>query len=477
MNKALLVFVCVFLLTQVATAENFRPIVFVHGLAGSGAQFESQALRFTSNGYPENYIKVFEYDTIVWALVVETDLLMSGLGSELGINLTQLIDPKTLNEILKKPREKVIGEVFCRLDELINKTLAETGKEKVDLVGHSMGTSLLMRYVNSSPERASKVAHLILLDGIFGVNAPIGIPTLAIFGNPKSLSFGAFQGQKEVYEAKNIYFNNMTHVQVCTAPETFFEMFKFINGYNPATTQILPQNGNYVKVEGKFLAFATNGKVSGWLAVYPIDDSGKRLTSSPIKLVRLDNGSFGPFNLKKGQKYEFVLYKDLSYITYHYYRAEFLRNDTWVRFLASTLPLDIELLILPERLSPKAKDTSGLLLVRYKEIIGEFDNEIGGVDRVLVNGVNVSTDKICPIAKAVNGLWVFDRGADGKSELEKEVTRFSILPFMSAADLVVPAKGTINIVVKSRTGGEERFIVPAWSADKHSIIIQLSDYI
>ncbi len=74
-------------------------------------------------------------------------------------------------------------------------------------------------------------------------------------------------------------------------------------------------------------------------------------------------------------------------------------------------------------------------------------------------------------------MWVFDRGADGKSELDREVVRFSILPFMSAADLVVPAEGTIEITIKSRAGGEERFVVPAWSADKHSIIVQFSDYI
>lgn len=474
--KGVLTLVGVLLLVQIASAD-LKPIIFVHGLAGSGAQFESQALRFTSNGYPEGYIKVFEYDTIAWALVVETELLMSGLGAELGLNISQLIDSATLNEILKKPREKVVGEVFGRLDELINKTLVETGADKVDLVGHSMGTSLLMRYVTSSPERASKVAHLILLDGIFGVSAPERVPTLAIFGNPKSLSFGVSPGEKEVYGATNIYFNNMTHVQLCTAPETFAEMYKFINGNYPATTQILPQEGDYVKVEGKFLAFATNGKVSGWLAVYPIDENGKRLTKYPVKYVRLKDGSFGPFMLKKGQKYEFVLYKDLSYIQYHYYRAEFIRNDSWVRFLASVPPLDIELLILPERLSPSAKETSGLLLLRYKEMIGEYDDEIGGVDKVYVNGVNVCSALICPISKAVNGLWVFDREADGKSELEKAVARFSILPFMSAADLVVPASGTVSISVESRTGGSESFVVPAWPANKHSTIVQFSDYI
>ncbi|MFN3383837.1 MAG: alpha/beta fold hydrolase [Archaeoglobaceae archaeon] len=473
--KLLLAVLCTFLLIHTVMAEDFRPIIFVHGIAGSGAQFESQALRFTSNGYPESYIKVVEYDTIAWALLVETELLITGLEG-FGFSITEIIDPKDLNEILKKPRDKVVRDVFERIDEVINKTLAESGKDKVDLVGHSMGTFLLMRYVNSSPERASKVAHLILLDGIFGVSAPQGIPTLAIFGNPKSLSIGFPVEKKEIYGAENVYFNNTTHVQLCTSPETFFEMFKFINGYEPATKEILPQEGNYVKIAGKFLTFATNGKVSGWLAIYPIDEKGKRLTISPVKLLRLEDGDFGPINLKKGQRYEFVLYKDSSPIVYHYYRTEFLRNDSWVRFLVSSTPLDVELLILPERLSPRAKDTSGLLILRYKEMIGEYDEEIGGVDKVYINNVNVCTEKICPISKAVNGLWVFDRFSDGKSDLEKEVARFSILPFMSAVDLVVSAKGTVNVSIKSRSGGEESFVVPAWSANKHSIIIQFSDY-
>ena len=39
------------------------PIVFVHGAAGSGAQYETQARRFESNGYPEDYVRAFEYDS------------------------------------------------------------------------------------------------------------------------------------------------------------------------------------------------------------------------------------------------------------------------------------------------------------------------------------------------------------------------------------------------------------------------------
>nr|2ZYI_A Chain A, Lipase, putative [Archaeoglobus fulgidus]2ZYI_B Chain B, Lipase, putative [Archaeoglobus fulgidus] len=473
--RGLAVLVLLVFAVQVAAAEDFRPVVFVHGLAGSAGQFESQGMRFAANGYPAEYVKTFEYDTISWALVVETDMLFSGLGSEFGLNISQIIDPETLDKILSKSRERLIDETFSRLDRVIDEALAESGADKVDLVGHSMGTFFLVRYVNSSPERAAKVAHLILLDGVWGVDAPEGIPTLAVFGNPKALPALGLPEEKVVYNATNVYFNNMTHVQLCTSPETFAVMFEFINGYKPATTDIVPQDGDYVKVKGKFLAFATNGDVSGWLSIYPIDENGKRLTRLPVKFMRV-KGDF-EVRLRKGQLYEFQFRKDFSPIIYHYYRAPFVRDDLWARFLVSKPPLDVELLILPERLSPAAKETSGLLLIRYKEMIGEYDEEIGGVDEVYVNGVNVCTERICPIERAVNGLWVFDRGADGKSDLDREVVRYSIMPFMSAADLVVPAEGTISIAVKSRTGGEESFTIPAWSADRHSIIVQFSDYI
>src|SRR5205807_10629793 len=44
-------------------APSFDPVIFVHGFTGSGAQFESQKLRFMENGYPQSYVRVFEYDS------------------------------------------------------------------------------------------------------------------------------------------------------------------------------------------------------------------------------------------------------------------------------------------------------------------------------------------------------------------------------------------------------------------------------
>ena len=39
--------------------KNIRPMVFVHGYTGSAQQFEWQAMRFASNGYPQKYLNVF----------------------------------------------------------------------------------------------------------------------------------------------------------------------------------------------------------------------------------------------------------------------------------------------------------------------------------------------------------------------------------------------------------------------------------
>src|SRR5919198_623924 len=40
-----------------------NPILFVHGIEGSGAQFESQKMRFMSNGYPNRWIDEVDYNS------------------------------------------------------------------------------------------------------------------------------------------------------------------------------------------------------------------------------------------------------------------------------------------------------------------------------------------------------------------------------------------------------------------------------
>ena len=90
--------------------EPALPIVYVHGGAGSAAQYETQAMRFASNGYPN----------------VVT-----------GIDRTSSSSP-TLNPML---------------DAFFDAVMAQTGDRQIYVVAHSLGTSLMVNYLNSSPER------------------------------------------------------------------------------------------------------------------------------------------------------------------------------------------------------------------------------------------------------------------------------------------------------------------------------------
>ncbi|MEM2572660.1 MAG: hypothetical protein QW132_06260, partial [Archaeoglobaceae archaeon] len=106
---AVLVLLLAFVQPALATpCTNATPIIFVHGGAGSGAQFESQAMRFTSNGWPAECIFTFDYNSS-----------MAG-------------GPGTINPAFW-------SYVIPMLDDFINQTLQTTGSEKVELIGHSLG--------------------------------------------------------------------------------------------------------------------------------------------------------------------------------------------------------------------------------------------------------------------------------------------------------------------------------------------------
>ena len=120
----------------------YNPIIFVHGGAGSGAQFESQAMRFTSNGYPQDYINALEYD------------------SRFSIN--------------------TMADVWNHLDELIADLQAKLGVDQVDVLGHSLGTTVMHGYL-AFPDRAVNVAHYVNIDGRTADEPPGGVPTLALW--------------------------------------------------------------------------------------------------------------------------------------------------------------------------------------------------------------------------------------------------------------------------------------------------------
>jgi len=239
---------------------KLNPIIFVHGGSGSAAQFESQGMRFTSNGYPLTFIRGLEYDS-------------SSIGDILPL-------------------------VHLELDALIAELQAFSGQAQVDLLGHSLGTFVSQSYL-ASPARAANVAHYVNIDGASAPAPPGGVPTLALWAGDAP-PIGSIVG------AINVTLAGQEHVESASSPEAFFEMHSFFRGGAPATTDIVPGPPGQVSIKGRVDAFPQNAGLAGaTLEIWEVvGATGERKKASPLKTFLIDaTGDFGPVDEVKGGKY------------------------------------------------------------------------------------------------------------------------------------------------------------------------------
>src|SRR5881397_1829117 len=199
-------------------APSFKkhPILFVHGIEGSGAQFESQKMRFMSNQYSERWIDEVDY------------------------NSTRAVADKS--------------EVDQQIDDAIAALEQRTGKSQVDVVAHSLGTSVMYGYLtngNMASQRRANVAHYINVDG---QNQNPGVPTLAVWA-------GRGTPGRNMDGAENVTIPDQTHVQTMTSAESFVQYYEFLTGHRPKS-DIVPQSGS-IRLAGKALNFPENSGLSG----------------------------------------------------------------------------------------------------------------------------------------------------------------------------------------------------------------------
>lgn len=406
---------------------GIRPIVFVHGFAGSGDQFETQALRFASNGYPDNYFTGFEHNTI------NTD-----------------------------------SDKLDRLDATIDAVLAETGADKVDLAGHSMGTGVSSQYL-SDAAHAAKVAHYMNIDGMPFISFPEEIPVL----NIKAVE------PFDIIGAININLDQ-EHVQACSSAEAFIEMYKFLNNNAaPSTTEILPAASSTIQLKGRLVNFMSNIVPEDIiLSIYQVNpDTGRRLSSTPdyTKIIASD-GNFNFTSAMRNASYEFHVTRSETNLNGHYYYEPFVRTDTLIRlkFLEPDSEIDSALI--------KSDSSAILSIIRNKEMQGDGTNSVKVNGTELCNGILRSGNLLT--GSGPIGLFLFDAGSDGENNLGSIATVLAnslASNFIVGLDFYIPASssasGTIRVEVKGGSSSPTQVLnVPNWVSSSHKIVTQFAPF-
>lgn len=408
-------------------AFNQNPILFVHGIEGTGAQFESQKMRFMSNGYPREWFDEIDY------------------------NSTRAVADKS--------------EVHQQIDDAIAALKQRTGKKHVDVVAHSLGTSVMHDYLTSGPTAAERRGNVGRYVNVDGQDQNPGVRTLAVWA-------GRGEPGRHMDGAKNVTIPNQTHVQTCTSAESFVEYYKFLTGRRPAS-DIVPQSGS-IEIAGKALFFPENrGMMGATVEVWEVDDDGGRTSTAPLASVAITDGSqgggaWGPVTVETGRRYEFALVRS-GLPTLHVYYEPFVRSDYTLRLLES------DAIQTYAGLRPESQSAVN---IRYKELWGDQGGES---DQLVINGLNVCTPTLCPISKQVNAFFAFDRNRDGQTDLSEPDPVLGRLPFIQGADVFIPGSsppdGVTSFQLLSRGAGPLRTLrTPSWESTSDGVIVQWNDF-
>ena len=404
------------------------PLIFVHGQSGSAQQFESDAMRFTSNGFPQNRIFAYEYDT----------------------------------------NEPANDLAIANLDPFIEMVKSKTGADQVDVLAHSRGTAVMHTYLET-PERAAMVEKYVNFDGRSSDSPPGGVPTLAVWGEPL---FSPEPG--EIVGAKNVYYPEKSHTEVTTSKEAFGDVYKFLLGKKPKTKNVKPEPPGQVTVAGRASDFPANtGIEGGKFSVYELfAKTGQRKSGKPVYKTTLGpSGNYGPFKVNGKKRYEFELTRPGA-TTIHNYPEPFERDDHFYRVLsASGLVPFLD----------GSPNHANVTVTRMREFRGDQTGP-GANDKLELNGVNVINDVIAPRSGRILGVFNLDRDSDGVSDFGSVLFPFSVLTFLTGVDYYMPASpdasGTIAVKETMRDpGGQVKTTnVPNWPSSEHNITVNFKDY-
>ena len=415
------------------------PTVFVHGGAGSAAQYETQARRFDSNGYPASLVRAFEYDS---SFVTNT-----------------------------------FAQVVARLDVFVDSLRAELGAEQVYLVGHSLGTFVSNTYL-ADPARAAKIAKYVGIDGSSNPTCGVASPTLDCMG--------IWQGTNTTGNVggNNVRLSPQTHVQVATSAESFAAQYEFFTGTAPETTLVLPEPPGQVEISGRAVEFPQNvGAAGATLELWEVDaKTGSRKDAEPeATLTVAADGSWGPLQVNGQQHYELNVLRT-GFLTHHFYFQPWLRSSSLVRM--NLAPPNSQI-VANTNLSD---NHTAATVVRQKEwwathptgqndVLEISTSSASRGDQAAVNALTKVT------SNGVIGIHVHDAAASpGDSTLDL-LPFFPTQPFQTGVDVFMPAAaptdGTVSFANAPRGDASrlQAINVPNWRSSTDRVTVTFNDFV
>ncbi len=421
------------------SGNGLLPIVFVHGSSGSAQQFETHAMRFTSNDYPQELLFAFEYDTSAG------------------------YDPA----------------VLAQLDAFIDNVRAKTRAPAINAVAHSLGTIVMASYLNNVPGGNQKVARYVNIDGYAPAELPGGVPTIGIWGEWNS--GGEYARLPDLTQIgpnpqDNYHFPDKSHTEVATSAEAFALMYEFFTGRAPATTDVVPEPPGQVTLKGRVVLFPENvGYAGATLEVWEVDPAtGYRKRRAPIVSYAIDaRGDFGPIKAHGDKTYEFAVVRPDGSV-HHFYQQPYPRSNHFIRLNTGHPGQGTE------TYTQRGPNHALITITRQREFWGDQGHLS---DQLSIDGTSVLTAGTSPRTSVSLAFFAYDHGLDGATDLTKGMLfPFNLISFLTAADVFIPATqpptGTVRIALTARGDNKVDVVnVPNWASANHRMTVHFRDYV
>jgi pimeloyl-ACP methyl ester carboxylesterase len=387
-----------------------QPIVVVHGTYGSGDNIGNIALLVGSNGYCQDRFVAVEFNS---------------LG----------------------------GSPAVQLDALVDKVRADTGFDKVVLMGHSQGTGHCITSLTEAA-RAEKVSHYINFSGTGRV--PNEVPTLSISSD---VDIGGMP-RHNTNATEVVTYDTADHFTLAASAEAFVTLWTYL--YNAAPQYETVQCGQeMVTLEGVAETFGTNTpQAMGGIDVFEVTQSASRDRGTPVMTLQAGtDGHIPPFELERNVPYEFRAKDGNGDLVGYAYFPAFKRSNRLLRFLA---PPDSPIVAITttDNIVKDAKHSA--IVFRY--IGGSFRPDLG--HSLKIDGNEVLSAENTAQMNGTVGMFMYDDNLDGESQLGELFTA----PFVVGTDVFVQA--TTGAVVEIDWNGTIMHIAN-WPSNEALISVML----